>query len=218
MKVQFKYGIKTYSGTADEMTYGSYRDGSVCIGRKYVVPSLTAQNTSLGAKLKNLADVFGDCSSGYKDLTNLQSLYLTSTERKITLQGAVCISSGVLPKDTILLSSRALIGYVALVTQPSVINQGFIAMKCINPFHTYFLLLWTINNIDNIKQYANGSTFLEINKENFRKIEIPIPSNKVMMENNAICRPLFENMKQLSESTHKLIETKNIIQAEMLGQ
>jgi hypothetical protein len=67
MKVQFKYGIKTYSGTADEMTYGSYRKGSLCIGRKYVMPRTTAQNTSMGAKIKNLADVFGDCSSDYKD-------------------------------------------------------------------------------------------------------------------------------------------------------
>ncbi|PKN71971.1 MAG: hypothetical protein CVU50_09280 [Candidatus Cloacimonetes bacterium HGW-Cloacimonetes-3] len=67
MKVRFKYGIKTYTGTADEMTYGSYRNGSLCIGRKYVMPRTTTQNTSMGAKIKNLANVFGDCSTGYKD-------------------------------------------------------------------------------------------------------------------------------------------------------
>ncbi|MDD2230218.1 MAG: hypothetical protein PHY48_12495 [Candidatus Cloacimonetes bacterium] len=66
MKVQFKYGIKTYSGTADDMTYGSYRDGNVCIGRKYVSPRITTQNTSMGAKLKNLADIYGDVNVGYK--------------------------------------------------------------------------------------------------------------------------------------------------------
>ncbi|MCK9310485.1 MAG: hypothetical protein M0P99_09445, partial [Candidatus Cloacimonetes bacterium] len=67
MKVQFKYGIKTYSGTADDMTYGSYRDGDVCIGRKYKSPRITTQNTTMGAKLKNLANVYGDISSDYKN-------------------------------------------------------------------------------------------------------------------------------------------------------
>lgn len=67
MKVRFKYGIKTYSGTLDEMTFGSYRKGKLCIGREYVVPTLTANNTSMGAVCKNLAAVFGDCSPDYKD-------------------------------------------------------------------------------------------------------------------------------------------------------
>jgi hypothetical protein len=66
MKVKFKYGIKTYSGTADDMTYGSYRKNSLCIGRKYVTPRITTLNTSMGAKIKNLANVYGDISSDYK--------------------------------------------------------------------------------------------------------------------------------------------------------
>ena len=66
MKVQFKYGIKTYTGTLDEMTYGSYRDDSLCIGRKYVIPAATAQNASLTAISKNLASVYASCSAAYK--------------------------------------------------------------------------------------------------------------------------------------------------------
>ena len=66
MKVLFKYGIKTYTGTLDEMTYGSYRDGSLCIGRKYVIPAETAQNASVAEISKNLATVYASCSAGYK--------------------------------------------------------------------------------------------------------------------------------------------------------
>ncbi len=66
MKVIFKFGIKTYSGTVDEMTFGSYRKDSLCIGRKYVTPILTANNTLMGAVMKNLAAVFGACSPDYK--------------------------------------------------------------------------------------------------------------------------------------------------------
>ena len=67
MKVKFKFGIQTYSGTVDEMTFGSYRKNSLCIGRKYVTPKLTDNNTSMGAKLKNLAIVHGSVTSGYLD-------------------------------------------------------------------------------------------------------------------------------------------------------
>ncbi|PKN73506.1 MAG: hypothetical protein CVU50_01975 [Candidatus Cloacimonetes bacterium HGW-Cloacimonetes-3] len=66
MKVRFKYGIRTYSGTLDEMTFGSYLKGKLCIGREYVIPKLTANNTLMGAVCKNLAEVYGDCSTGYK--------------------------------------------------------------------------------------------------------------------------------------------------------
>ena len=67
MKVKFKYGIQTYSGTIDEMVYGSYRDGKLCIGREYVYPRLTANNETLGAIGSNLAALWATVSSGYKD-------------------------------------------------------------------------------------------------------------------------------------------------------
>ena len=66
MKVNLKYGIKTYSGTMDEMTYGSYRKNTICIGRKYVKPRLTDQNALIGSKMKNLAIIYKDVSDSYK--------------------------------------------------------------------------------------------------------------------------------------------------------
>ena len=66
MKVKFKYGIATYSGTIDEMVYGSYRDGKLCIGREYVYPRLTDNNASLGLSGSNLAKLWGEASAEYK--------------------------------------------------------------------------------------------------------------------------------------------------------
>jgi hypothetical protein len=65
MKVKFKYGIKTYSGTIDEMVYGSFRHDNLCIGREYVYPTLTANNHLKGTVLKNLASVYHDISVEY---------------------------------------------------------------------------------------------------------------------------------------------------------
>ena len=65
MKVKFKYGIQTYSGTVDEMVYGSYRDDNLCIGREYVYPTLTANNHLKGDSVKNLASVYHNASENY---------------------------------------------------------------------------------------------------------------------------------------------------------
>jgi hypothetical protein len=66
MKVIFKYGISTYSGTLDSMVYGSYRDGKLCIGREYVYPTLTVYNEQLGNVAKNLSTLYAAVSPEYK--------------------------------------------------------------------------------------------------------------------------------------------------------
>ena len=67
MKVKFKYGIRTFSGTLDEMTYGSYRNGAVCIGRRWVYPKLNDQHTTMGERMKNLSKVYSGASAGFKE-------------------------------------------------------------------------------------------------------------------------------------------------------
>ncbi len=67
MKVKFKYGIRNYSGTLDEMTYSAFKRGNICIGRKYVKPRYTPQNELLGAILSNLASVWRDTGIDYRE-------------------------------------------------------------------------------------------------------------------------------------------------------
>ena len=66
MKVKFKYGIQTYSGTIDEMVYGSYNDDKLCIGREYVYPRLTEQNAAIGSVAGNLSAIWAEASEGWK--------------------------------------------------------------------------------------------------------------------------------------------------------
>lgn len=76
MKTTFKYGISAYSGTIDEITFGSYKNGSICIARKYVKPKLTENNAELGSVAKNLATIYSNCSEAYKsDLRTYADLY-----------------------------------------------------------------------------------------------------------------------------------------------
>jgi type I restriction enzyme S subunit len=104
------------------------------------------------------------CWATPKDLSALQSPVLLDTERRITDTGLSQISSGLLRAGTVLLSSRAPIGYLAIAEVPVAINQGFIAMKPRNEVSNLFLLLWARHAHEEILSRANGSTFLEISK------------------------------------------------------
>ncbi|MFT9380609.1 restriction endonuclease subunit S [Gluconobacter sp. P5B12] len=115
-----------------------------------------------------------------KDLSSLRNPVLLETERKITEEGLSQISSGLLPVGTVLLSSRAPIGYTAITQVPVAINQGFIAMVCQKRLSNTFIWLWTLANMETIHQKANGSTFQEISKANFRPIETIVPSSDVL--------------------------------------
>lgn len=67
MKVKFKFGIETYSGTVDSMVYGSYNDDKLCLGREYVYPRLTEQNALVGSVAENLSALWKEASVDYKD-------------------------------------------------------------------------------------------------------------------------------------------------------
>jgi type I restriction enzyme, S subunit len=77
-----------------------------------------------------------------KDLSGLSVPVVLDTERRITDAGLSQIGSGLLPKGTVLLSSRAPIGYLAVAEIPVAINQGFIAMTPKTGTSNIFLLLW----------------------------------------------------------------------------
>lgn len=115
-----------------------------------------------------------------KDLSSLSSAVLLDTERKITKAGLEIISSGLLEAGTLLLSSRAPIGYVAISEIPVSINQGFIAIICDKDLSNYYMFFWVKRNIDLIKSKAHGTTFQEINKASFRSIPILTPPRQVV--------------------------------------
>jgi len=110
------------------------------------------------------------CWSTPRDLSNHDSVFLFDTERKITEKGLAQIGSGLLPVGTVLLSSRAPIGYLAISDVPVAINQGYIAIVCDKLASNYFMYLWCLANMDEIKSAGNGSTFEEISKSNFKAL------------------------------------------------
>ncbi len=129
-----------------------------------------------------------------KDLSTLSTPVLLRTERKITDAGLAKISSGLLPRGTVLLSSRAPIGYLAIAEIPVAINQGFIAIPPSRGVSNLFILYWSKASQEEIVNYANGSTFLEISKSNFRQLVLVLPRKAVMTAFEKHIRPLHDRV------------------------
>lgn len=152
-----------------------------------------------------------------KDLSSLSFPVLLDTEKKITEAGLKKVSSGLLPKGTLLLSSRAPIGYLAITEIPTAINQGYIALQCNKNFSNLFLLYWLKKNIDLIISNANGSTFLEISKTAFRNIEIIIPDNKFVSKFTTTIEPLFSQIVKNEKENLTLKTVRDLLLPKLMS-
>ena len=144
------------------------------------------------------------CWTSPKDLSGIAAPVLLDTERKVSDQGLAKIGSGLLPSGTLLMSSRAPIGYLALAQVPLAINQGYIAMLpggLLPPLYMYF---WCRHNMDNIKGRANGSTFMEISKKAFRPIPVLVPTNDLVTAFTATTEALFARLTANEHQTQTL--------------
>ena len=152
-----------------------------------------------------------------KDLSDSKSIHLLKTDRKITDAGLKKISSGLLPVGTVLLSSRAPVGYLALTTEPTAINQGYIALKPKNGISNYFLFHWCESHLDDIKNRASGTTFSEISKAAFRPIPAIEPCNEVMGKFHEFSAPIYERILMASKEMETLADLRDTLLPKLIS-
>ena len=111
-----------------------------------------------------------------KDLSNFQYRYIEKGERNITQEGLDSCSAQLLPANTVLFSSRAPIGYVAIAKNPIATNQGFksiIPNEKVDSLFLYYILKY---NKDKIEAMGSGTTFKEVSGAVMKNVEISLPS------------------------------------------
>ena len=111
-----------------------------------------------------------------KDLSNFQDRYIEKGERNITQEGLDSCSAQLLPANTVLFSSRAPIGYVAIAKNPIATNQGFksiIPNEKVDSLFLYYILKY---NKDKIEAMGSGTTFKEVSGAVMKNVEISLPS------------------------------------------
>lgn len=137
-----------------------------------------------------------------KDLSNFKEVFISEGERNITEEGLKNSSARTLPSNTVLMTSRAPIGYLAIAKNEVTTNQGFKSIICneslVKPLFLYYSLK---NDMDKIKSLGTGSTFSEISGKVVKNIEINIPS----IEYQTIIEYILGNFDKKIELNQKII-------------
>lgn len=113
--------------------------------------------------------------------------YIGRTQKQITDHALSKTKLTLMPPGTVLLSSRAPIGKVAITTEPMYCNQGFKNIVCGNKFFNGFLYYYLIANQKELNRRGNGVTFKEISKKNVEAFPVIVPS---LYEQQAIASEL----------------------------
>lgn len=110
-----------------------------------------------------------------KDLANHNNIFIENGERSITIKGFNSCSVKMLPKNSILFTSRAPIGYIAIAKKELCTNQGFKSIIPNDKIYYLFLYYLLKYNKDYIASFGSGTTFKEISGKVMKNIEIVIP-------------------------------------------
>lgn len=157
-----------------------------------------------------------------KDLAGYNKVYISKGERNITEMGFKSCSTKMLPKNSVLFSSRAPIGYVAISKNDLCTNQGFKSIIPNDKIDYKFLYYLLKHNKDYIASKGSGSTFKEVSGSVMKGIELSIPKN--INDQKKISKVLFDIDKKIEsnneinnnlyEFNNKLFEEKILNNAE----
>lgn len=112
------------------------------------------------------------------DLSRINTAYLDNTERKISKDGLANSSANILPAESIVISSRAPIGYIAIGKADFTTNQGCKSIIPNSGFDSLYLYYCIGHNVERIKRLGAGSTFAEISKGDLEVVKFPHPVDK----------------------------------------
>ena len=139
-----------------------------------------------------------------KDLSINKSKFISHGENDITELGLKNSSATVMPKGTVLFSSRAPIGYIAIASNEVTTNQGFKSVVPYLEIGTAFVYFFLKHSLPVIESAASGSTFKEISGSAMKNIPAIIPDRSTLDQFNSFCAPIFAQQKILEDQNYSL--------------
>lgn len=151
------------------------------------------------------------------DITRNFSLALLDTEKKITPEGLKNSSAKMLPAETILMTSRASVGFFGMCKYEVCTNQGFISCIPKRENLQMYLLFNLKSRVEEIRQKAGGSTYLEISKTVFRELKIILPKDEVLAEYQKNVHDIFDEIYCRTEMIKSLVDMRNRLLPKLMG-
>ena len=151
------------------------------------------------------------CSDGIvwltpKDLTSTGNKFIYKGETDITEAAYHSCSTKLLPKGSVLLSSRAPVGCVAIAMTDLCTNQGFKSIIPKSEFGTAFVYYFLKENRQLLESHSSGTTFMEISGNVLKAIPVSIPPEELTKKFSSICEPIFAYQEQIEAEIFQLLE------------
>ncbi|NHM13623.1 restriction endonuclease subunit S [Eggerthellaceae bacterium zg-886] len=139
-----------------------------------------------------------------RDLSNTSDKFIAHGADGITMAGYNSCSVKKLPAGTVLFSSRAPIGYIAIATDEVTTNQGFKSVVPHTEIGTAFVYCFLVCNKDRIADAGSGTTFPEVSGKTMAGIELALPNINLCAKFEEWAAPLLEQQRCLEEENRQL--------------
>ena len=152
-----------------------------------------------------------------KDLSIDKSKFISHGADDITELGLKNSSASIMPTGTVLFSSRAPIGYIAIADGEVTTNQGFKSVVPNSNVGTAFVYYFLKNAIPTIENMASGSTFKEISGSAMRMVPAIIPDDESLQEFADFCEPLFRQQRTLEAENRSLAALRDSLLPKLMS-
>ncbi|SJZ32384.1 restriction endonuclease subunit S [Treponema porcinum] len=146
-----------------------------------------------------------------KDLTSTGYKYISKGETDITEEGYKSCSTKLMPKGTVLLTSRAPVGCLAIAENDICTNQGFKSLVPKKDIGTAYVYYFLKSEVDMLKQNASGTTFDEISGSVIKNLKCKIPPANIALDFNEKCKPIFNYQRTIENEIKELVELRQFV-------
>lgn len=151
------------------------------------------------------------------DLTAAGTMFMDDSPERITELGLAESSARLFPAFSVMMTSRATIGAIAINTHEACTNQGFITCSPNERVTLYFLFHWLTENVPTFQRMASGATFKEISRGVFKTIEFLHPSAALVRRFESQVEPMAKQMLTLQRQIQNLRRTRDLLLPRLLS-
>lgn len=152
-----------------------------------------------------------------KDLSINKAKFISHGENDITELGLKNSSASIMPEGTVLFSSRAPIGYIAIASGKVTTNQGFKSVVPKPEIGTAYVYCFLKHNLPVIEGMASGSTFKEVSGSTMKNVPAVIPDTETLTCLNDFCAPIFAHQRTLEEQNQSLAALRDSLLPKLMS-
>lgn len=151
------------------------------------------------------------------DLTRAGSAFMDCSGERITALGLAKSSARLFPPYSVMMTSRATLGVIAVNTTEACTNQGFITCLPNAKFPLWMLYQWLKANVETFISLGTGATFKEITKGVFRTIKLAIPPENISSDYQTLAEPMMGLILRLQRKNTNLRAQRDLLLPKLIS-